>query len=56
MAFERGPYLSIAAFCEQTIDDKSNVLSLIRVVDRMTVTGQGPDVPDEMPLLIWTGL
>ena len=56
MAFERGPYLSVAAFCEQAIDDKSNVLSLIRVVDRMTVTGQGSNVPDEMPPtnLDWT--
>lgn len=55
MTFERGPYLIIAAFCEQVIEDKSGVLSLIRVVDRMNVTAQGPTAPDEMPsaMLNW---
>jgi len=49
MTFERGPYLITAAFCEQVIEDKSGVLSLIRVVDRMNITAQGPTAPDEMP-------
>lgn len=49
MPFERGPYLSVAAFCEQVIEDKSGVLSLIRIVDRLNVTVQGPDAPSEMP-------
>ena len=49
MVFERGPYLAIAAFCEQVIEDKSGVLSLIRVVDRQTVTAQGPNAPETMP-------
>ena len=49
MSFERGPYLTIAAFCEQVIEDKSGVLSLIRVVDRMNITAQGPTAPAEMP-------
>lgn len=55
MAFERGPYLILAAFCEQVIEDKSGVLSLIRVVDRMNITVQGPSAPDEMPpaILNW---
>ena len=56
MAFERGPYLNIAAFCEQVIEDKSGVLSLIRVVDRINITAQGPTAPDEMPpaMLNWS--
>jgi hypothetical protein len=56
MPFERGPYLSVAAFCEQVIEDKSGVLSLIRIVDRMNVTAQGPSAPPEMPPsnLNWT--
>jgi len=49
MAFERGPYLTVATFCEQVIEDKSGVLSLIRIVDRMNITAQGPAAPDEMP-------
>lgn len=55
MAFDRGPYLSVAAFCEQVIEDKSGVLSLIRIVDRMTITAQGPTAPEEMPpaMLNW---
>ena len=49
MSFEGGPYLITAAFCEQVIEDKSGVLSLIRIVDRMYITAQGPNAPDEMP-------
>jgi hypothetical protein len=49
MPFDRGPYLTIAAFCENVIEDKSGVLSLIRIIDRWTVTAQGPDAPEAMP-------
>ena len=49
MAFEQGPYLTLAAFCEQVIEDKSGVLSLIRVVDRMNIATQGPTAPEQMP-------
>lgn len=49
MAFENGPYLIVAAFCELVIEDKSGVLSLIRIVDRLTVSSQGPEAPDDMP-------
>lgn len=56
MPFERGPYLLVAAFCEQVIEDKSGVLSLIRMVDRLQITAQGPEVPEEMPptAINWT--
>ena len=49
MVFENGPYLQVAAFCEQVIEDKSGVLSLIRVVDRLTVNAAGAEVPEDMP-------
>ncbi|MCJ7515673.1 MAG: hypothetical protein MUO89_06880 [Dehalococcoidia bacterium] len=49
MAFERGPHLNIATFCEQVIEEKSGVLSLIRIVDRINITASGPTVPDNMP-------
>jgi hypothetical protein len=56
MAFERGPYLTTATFCEQVLQETSGVLSLIRIVDRMTITASGPDAPEEMPpaQLNWT--
>lgn len=55
MTFDRGPYLTVATFCEQVIEDKSGVLSLIRIVDRMNITAQGPTAPENMPpaMLNW---
>lgn len=49
MASESGPYITVATFCEQVIEDKAGVLSLIRIVDRMEITAQGPAAPEEMP-------
>lgn len=49
MGFETGPFLTLAVFCEQVIEDKSGVLSLIRIVDRMYVSTFGPMSPEEMP-------
>lgn len=56
MAFERGPYLTTATFCEQVLQEGSGVLSLIRIVDRMIITASGPDTPEQMPpaQLNWT--
>lgn len=51
--FERGPYLQIAAFCDQVIEGKDGVLSLIRVIDTLTHTEPGPEPPLEMPPLPW---
>ena len=44
-----GPYLGVAALCEKVLQDKDGVASLIRIVDRVTVTVSGPEAPDEMP-------
>lgn len=44
-----GPYLQAAAFCERVLQEQDGVLSLIRVVDRITHSPQGPDVPRDMP-------
>jgi len=49
MAFETGPYIQVAAFCDQVLEDKTNVLSLIRVIDTLTHTESRPDAPEEMP-------
>jgi len=49
MPFETGPYLKLAVFCEKVLRETDNVMSLIRIVDRVTITAQGPDAPDAMP-------
>lgn len=45
-----GPYLKAAVICENVIEDKQGVLSLIRVVDRVIRGASGPaaQVPEQM--------
>ncbi|MBA7708114.1 hypothetical protein ES703_117002 [subsurface metagenome] len=47
--FERGPYIQVAAFCERVLQEADGVVSLIRIVDRVTHTERGPESPAEMP-------
>jgi hypothetical protein len=53
-----GPYLKAALLCDEIIEGKDGVLSLIRVVDRLTVTAAGaapgamPPVPHRLKLVI----
>ena len=49
MVYEHGPYIQMAGFCEQVIEEKTGVLSLVRVVDTIMRSAQGPDAPAEMP-------
>lgn len=49
LGFDTGPYVTLALFCEQAIEDKSGVLTLVRIVDQMTVSASGPNVPAELP-------
>lgn len=51
MVFEEGPYLIAATLCERAIQDRDGVLTLVRVVDKITgtIAGPGPAVPDTMP-------
>jgi hypothetical protein len=51
MVYETGPYLVTAAFCERAIQERDGVLSLIRIVDKITntIAGPRPAVPDRMP-------
>lgn len=44
-----GPYLQLAVFCENVIEDRQGVLSIIRIIDRTIVTASGPDAPEKMP-------
>jgi hypothetical protein len=44
-----GPYIQAACFCEQVIEGKDGVLSLIRVIDTLNHGVAGAPPPDEMP-------
>jgi len=45
MPIEGGPYLSAALLCERALQEMDGVISLIRVVDRWTVSGPTEDMP-----------
>lgn len=49
MPFETGPYVQAACFCNMALEDKTNTLSLIRVIDRVTHTVREESPPDNMP-------
>jgi hypothetical protein len=44
-----GPYLQVAVICEKALEEKNGVISIIRIIDRVTITYVGHDVPDKMP-------
>jgi hypothetical protein len=48
-AFEQGPYVQVAAFCERVLTEANGTLSLVRVVDIVTHAERRPDAPKEMP-------
>jgi hypothetical protein len=39
----------MAVFCEHVIEDRTGALTVVRVIDEVTITAIGPDVPDAMP-------
>ncbi len=43
-----GPYLQCAAFCEKALQERDGVVSLIRVIDRITHLAPG-NAPAELP-------
>jgi hypothetical protein len=47
-----GPYVQLAAFCENVVVDKQDVLTLVRVVDLITLQLAGPGVPQVMPMVV----
>lgn len=50
---DTGPFLKAALLCDQVIEGKDGVLTLVRVIDRLIVTaaaaGAGAAIPREMP-------
>ena len=49
MQFEQGPYIQMAGLCDLVLEEKTGVLSLIRIIDTITHTEARPDAPAEMP-------
>ncbi len=43
-----GPHVQLATFCEQVLQESSGVISLIRVLDRITILAQGVG-PENLP-------
>lgn len=46
---DTGPYLKAAVICSEVIEGKDGVLSLIRIIDRLTITAAGRQPPSDMP-------
>ncbi|MDQ6948240.1 MAG: hypothetical protein M3256_18725 [Actinomycetota bacterium] len=50
LGFDTGPYVSLSVFCEQAIEDKNGVLTIVRIIDQVTVSVADTNAPDELPL------
>lgn len=48
-----GPFLQAALFCEKVLQEKDNVVSAIRIVDRLISSAVGVDAPERMPPIQW---
>jgi hypothetical protein len=49
MAFEEGPFIQAACFCETVLQDTTGTFSLIRIVDTIEQSASGPNPPEHMP-------
>jgi hypothetical protein len=45
----RGPWIATATLCERVLQESDGVLSLIRLIDRITHSAMGTNPPVEMP-------
>ena len=45
---QQGPYLATAVFCEKVLEEKTGVLSIIRIIDRINLSA-GSEAPENMP-------
>lgn len=43
------PYVKFGVICERVLQEKDDVLSLIRIVDKFTITITGKEPPDQLP-------
>ncbi len=49
-----GPYLQMAVICERVLREQDGVLSVIRLIDRLTHTIVGTEMPDPLPPVSYT--
>jgi hypothetical protein len=53
-SIQQGPYLQMAVICERVLQEQDGVLSAIRVIDRLTHTIVGAQMPDPLPPVSYT--
>jgi hypothetical protein len=46
------PYLKFGTICERVLEEKDGVLSLIRIVDKFTLTITGKEPPGQLPRVV----
>jgi hypothetical protein len=44
-----GPFIQTALICEKVLREADGVLSIIRVIDRFTITAMGANAPETIP-------
>ena len=44
-----GPYVQAALFCEKVLQEPDHVLSIIRVIDQVTIKVVGAEAPEALP-------
>lgn len=44
-----GPFVQVACFCENVIEDKTGSISIIRIIDTLTHSQAGPTPPPDLP-------
>ncbi len=50
-----GPYLLVACICENVVERRDAVLTLVNIVDRVTFAVQSERPPETMPPVDWKG-
>lgn len=55
MPFKEGPFVQVACICETAINDKTNTISLIRVIDTITQRTRGNNPSQDMPPITFQG-
>lgn len=48
-AYESGPYLIAALICEKVLQEKDGTISIIRIVDRITLNAPASHSPETLP-------
>jgi len=52
MLGEDVPFVSLAAFCDRVLQESDGTLSLIRIIDRVTVVALEGVLPEQMPAMV----